>query len=326
MTQYEHSQAFSSLKGVTETIQGNLTSPQYLTALDAALERAYTPILLSTSCIDPFLGQVIGWQEVTRKRKVSFVKREEFIPIALMWLALPRRDLKALFFSALKLDRAICAEFVNSFLLSMVDYEKAASGMLTDSEGRRLPSATQEAYIREVEASAEASGSLLGVVREARTWLGHYYSLQKAVLEKYYRVCLTTARRDYEHTFNYRIRLSDIVQMYNLAMVRAVDKCDPRQGVLTTHIKFWLYSARGVLLREKVNQDATSPLVENDGEETDTPDPNLVPLLDQLEGVDTSSHLLEIARLVDPEGYGRAYLGLTESPEWILEEIEKLAC
>lgn len=311
---YEHSQAFASLKRLKETLSTNLTSAHYLQALDTMLLNGLVPIVRNTNCFEGFVTQLIGWQEANRKRKVSFLERDEFMQIALAWTLIDTREGKAHQVSKLKLDRAAVFEFLRSFVEATVDYVQACSGLLTVN-GIVLPLGDQQAYIARVEEAFESLGPLLPHVHEARRWVKYAEQFKELIVEKYVRLCLQTAQADYANYFETEANLDDMVQNYLLAASRAIDKCDPNQGVLTSYVQFWLKTARAQQLGVRKQEAATSS---SDDEAYVEPEGSFSPeLSSSLEQDQLIEEVRQIARLVDPEGYGRAYLGILESTEFL---------
>ena len=312
--QYEHSEAFASLKRLQETLSTNLVSAHYLQALDKMLHNGIAPVVRNTGCFEGFLTGLIGWQEANRKRKVSFLDRNEFIQIAIAWLLIPTREGKAQQVVRLKLDRAANFEFLESFLESTQDYVLACSGLL-NRNGQLLPYEHQRAYIAHVEKAFGSSGNLLPHIHEARYWLEFAVKFKTTILEKYVRLVLKTAQSDYQHYFKCAVNLDDLVQSYLLAAQRAIDKCDANQGVLTPYVQLWLKTAKAQKVAERKNDsntysiDDSSPGVEAPSEAMEASE--------CIEHNELVEHVRCIARLIDPEGYGRAYLGILESADYL---------
>ena len=311
---YQHSAAFASLKRLKETLNTNLTSAHYLQALDVMLMNGLMPIVRNTACFDGFITQLIGWQEANRKRKVSFLNRNEFMQIALAWLLIDTREGKAHQVSKLKLDRAAIFEFLYLFVESTEDYVSACSGQLK-RDGILLSLSEQQVYVSQVEEAFLASGVLLPHIHEAKRWVQYASQFKELIVEKYVRLCLQTAQADYANYFDLDVNLDDLVQSYLLAAQRAIDKCDPNQGVLTSYVQFWLKTARAQKAAER-KQDAvvTSSTLEDKVAEYDS---GMTEMSDSLEQAQLIEQVRQIARLVDPEGYGRAFLGILESQEYL---------
>jgi hypothetical protein len=320
MNNYAHSTNFAGMKNIAEQFDSNLTSAQYLQALDSLLFRAYAPIILATNSFDALVGQLIGWQETTRKRKVSFQHRDEFIPIALTWLCLPSREEKAARAVDLLLDRAALAEFVETFIRSMERFEQASNLLLTDQDGNPCSIEEHLAFAHSVVSSCGATsiGVLLNAITESKLYISRYHKFAEAIMTRFTRLCLMTAQRDYVNVFGHSIDLNDAVQVYMMVARRAIDKCDPRQGVLTSHIQSWLKSGRSIIADQQKGDGSAITLDDTEEEPYEGSEAEAVSRNEH------SSRVSEIARLVDPEGYGRAWLGLNESPTWIRSQMEAL--
>lgn len=314
---YEHSATFASLKGIKETLEGNYTSAQYLETLDKLIDNALRPIIQSTSLFEGFVGQLLGWQEDNRKRKVSFLDRQEFTQLACAWFLIPSKVDKSFNCQRLRIERAALLEFLVTVLEEMDPYLKACDARMVDAQGKPVPIEEQLAYRQRIEQSYNSPVTLRPYILQARHWTALAIAFKQQIVEKYVRLSLMQAQRDYVHVFSKKIRLSDVIQSYNLAVIRAIDKCDARQGVLTTYIRNWFLTARASLLESL----PAEPTVSSDSIEDASSDQSFDP--PDLEADQRIEHVRAIARLVDPEGYGRAYLGIVESFSYIKEQLEK---
>ena len=69
------------------------------------------------------------------------------------------------------------------------------------------------------------------------------------------RLALMTAKRTYTD-LNCEVPLDDLVQIYLVYLNKAIDRCDSRQGVLTTYIQNWFYPAKAEAT--KIKQENTN--------------------------------------------------------------------
>lgn len=300
-TGYQHSEAFSKLKATKESLDTNLTSAQYLKTIDALLKNAILVIVRNSHYFDDYLVRLLGWQEAHVKRKVSFVSRQEFAAATINYLIQPTKELKCEKIDDLRLERGVIFELCRSFLEALSDYEKACNHLLHPDPCREL------AYKHQVEKAFQSDGPLIASVSLVRYWTEMALDYKHKVLEKYTRMCLNQAQKDYVSYFDMSIPLDDIVQAYILVAGRALDKCDYRQGVLTSHIQTWFYTARTALSEDiggKTVNDSDETLI--DSEENDV-------LGDKIERESNILKVRKLARLVDPTGIGRLFLGIEET-------------
>lgn len=320
MTQegYEHSVTFALLKGYEETLEGNHTSAQYLETLDKMIDNALQPLIQSTSLFEGFVCQILGWQEANRKRKVSFLDRHEFLQLACAWLLLPTKVEKSLQSRRLRIERGALLEFLHTVIEASHNYLRACDATLTDDYGNLLPLEVQIAFRKEIEDAYNSPVTLRPYLLQSVYWTRQATRFKEMLLEKYIRFCLVNAQKDYVQVFETKVNLDDLIQGYMLAAMRAIDKCDARQGVLTPYIRTWFLTARASFLEEL-------PTASRDNlEETETDDPDRVTEPTDLEEKQDIEYVRQVARLADPEGYGRAYLGIVESRTFIEDELTKL--
>lgn len=297
---YTHSSAFARLKRVDERLASNATTPQYLKSLDNLLGNAVAPLILHTDVVSDFLANLLGWQERNRKRKASFLDPDSFRLRAVIWLCTPSITERIATFPKLCLDRGAVIEMCSDFLTQAQPYLDACN---THDINDANAFATKAMY----ESTYRAGRSLIMVVREVAVWLDRATDFRAQILEKYIRLALTKAQYDYTHTFRLRVPLDDLVQSYVFAAGRAIDKCDPAQGVLTNHVTNWLLTARSHMLKQ-LPHDSTEELTHEPTQDT------FLSAQDSLEAQQSARSILLAAKLLDPEGYGRACLGLPDVP------------
>jgi hypothetical protein len=157
-------------------------------------------------------------------------------------------------------------------------------------------------------------GSLYNCILQVKYWYEKAQKWKEMITEKYYRLALNSAQATYKD-YNHYIKLDDIVQIYLMVTSRAIDRCDARQGVLTTFIQNWFKSGRSEVaeLAKTQNDQSYESLVEELGDSVS----DVIGYCEQ----DTSSELIEhvahITKPLDPLGILRASMGIPEtvSPE-----------
>lgn len=329
MSAYAHSETFANLKSLKESIGVNLTSYQYLSVLDELLYRAVFPLLENTQFIELFMSQMLGWQTLNPKRKSSGIGRKAFsASVTLLILCdSPKQKLKIL--RKMRLDRAMLFEVLRR-------WTQLAKGI--ETLGVSLPSLETLSELSDLEkrCAVRPSHSLIGTYRTVNHWYYEALAFKHKILEKYVRLCLVTAKRDYVD-LDHKVPLNDIVQVYLLTASKAIDKCDPEKGVLTSHIQHWLLSAKNVVVSTYINgtgeDSATTTLssVTNrrvvdatiEASHSDSDLNELTHSDDEVrERTADTFKIREVAKAFDPTGFGRLSLGLEE----ILssEDLDKL--
>jgi len=299
---YESSVVFRDLKNIRERISGNLTTYQYLISYDDMLDNAVYPVIRDCRFFDTFILRLVGWQEKNFRRKVSFLDRKSFPHLAMNFLVSKGTEARMKAFRSMSLDRGIRVEALNTYYSLLGSYEKAC-----DLDGYDIESALHLKKQTE-DSFACTAPSLLSSVRESRYWLSVASEFKQKLLEKYVRLCLTTAQRDYTNYFDCSVKLDDLIQTYLIAASRAIDKCDYKQGVLTSHVQNWLFTARDSMAKMRDRNTDSHELINLDDVDTHSSQ-NHEEISIQLESVNVIS---ELARLMDPVGAARCYLQLSE--------------
>lgn len=303
-SQYKHSESFAQLKGITERIQGNYSTAQYIRVLDAFLLEGVDAMIDDTRYMDVVLSKVLAWSVPNFRRKVTMSGKENLVPSVLAFLLEKNATKKKALLRELKLDRIVLFYALSSFLeLLEKEYLPAVNGEL-----RILVKGDPLAFcmlrVHDVERSLHASKRLTGTYAKVKYWYEHAVDFKHQILEKYTRLCLMSAQRDYVGYFHHRVDLDDIVQTYLYMASRAIDKCDVNRGVLTTHILNWLLTGRAHLRRDEVEQPTSDEFLDEDtATDVDT---------ERRDSYSTVEHVQAVSRLIDPKGLGRYLLGIEQ--------------
>lgn len=329
------STAFASLKDVKEQIKVNLTTAQYLRILDVLLYKSMEEIVCNTRFFDAYLVRLMGWQEKNHRRKISFLDRKHVPGLILTFLFAPDSD-RLRTFKNIKLDRGLRVELVKSFLEDNQEYLNICDLNVSSLDAPTISSLFRRKI--ELEQRYPQIPELYACCISARTWLNSALEFRERIQQKYIRLTLLAARRDFDRLFSSRaIALDDMVQVYLLACLRAIEKCDSDAGTLTTHIQNWFFTARENIYRGQEralsidnrpvssspisSSDDVSELAEGAEEQSsgamslDEMDEDSF-TQDSIESYrvneDAVNGILQAARLADPLGAARVFLGLPE--------------
>lgn len=312
---YTHSESFARLKAVKESISGNLTSYQYLSVLDALLYRAVSPLVARTRWLDNYLAQILAWAVQNPKRKICGVDRSKLGSLITLFLLSESGTRRLKLVQQMKLDRTILFE-------ALRNWTRVTEPFILDLEPNL------EQLVHQTMVSDPQSLGLC--YQQVNFWYGECLSFKNKILEKYTRLCLSTAQRDYVD-IDHQVSLEDMVQIYLVTASKAIDKCDTEKGVLTTHITNWLMSAKNVALStldrttsgayggdssHKQSLGALSAVVElDDPDSGHVVSASMTAYREQQQreqGTDLSVQIQRVARVFDPLGYGRLSLGISQ--------------
>lgn len=313
---YAHSEVFASLKNIHEGLSSNLTTSQYLQALDKYLQNATTPVIVGTRFFDAFLARLVGWQEKNFRRKVSFADRRVVPARVINFLLQSTPEGRIAAFEEIKLDRGIRMEALEVFYSRMERYEAACDCTLL-APGATEPQIGYCLFVKnKIEEEMRARVNLLTVLSESKFWLDRAVAFKALILEKYTRLCINVARADYVNYFKHSVSLNDLIHWYWIAASRAIDKCDSEQGALTSHIRNWFLTARS---RVSAQRDQRSSELNIELLALDSPELQATTNGTSKEEEEDRTLRLHsvryLARLADPLGVARAYLGIEECPE-----------
>lgn len=316
---YEHSQVFDIMKNTREGIKDNYTSLQYLQTLDYFLWESLKPIAAECpSFFYNYLCKVVARQSLKASVKLTSSDRMK-LPVQLfntLTNPVPSKSFDQA--RLLYINRGVLFGFVSLFLRKLRYYMELHQSM----HNLDSPSRNTLIYRIEQQVGVRPNGNLYSALLQIIYWDKKARWWKELIMQKYTRMAILNAQRTYKD-FNHFVPLSDVVQVYMLVTSRAIDRCDARQGVLTTFIQNWFKSARGEVAHMAENQKDASyeSLVEDHGDAIhDIVGVTLPDLTEELQ-----THISYIASTLDPEGLVRTVLGIpqfaTRSQRNILQEF-----
>ena len=303
MSNYEHSETFASLKNVREEVKENLTTTQWLSTLDFFLESAIDPIATVTpDLIDNFFAKVIAWQ--SHKPSIKFSMTDKFdLPVKLFNSLTTEGNVKRSFQKSMLLNRGLLFGLICLFEKTINNIKRLHKPSLNINRSHRLHSLTL-AYTRAgiLESQQDHVFSAISQVdffSKKASWF------KGLIVQKFIRLALMSAKKTYVEV-DHAVSLNDIVQLYFIFLSRAVDRCDSRQGVLTTFIQTWFYSARSEV--HKIAEGASKTLSYEELIENGLP----LTFSSPDYGFEQMQHLAFSAKSVDPYGVVRFSLNIPE--------------
>lgn len=293
---YQHSETFASLKTLKETITENLTSYQWLSTLDFFIESAIDPIATAyPDFLDNYFAKVVAWQ--TTKPSVKFSRNAKATLPALLFNSLTTEGAKKREFQkAMMFNRGVLFGVINSYLRTVNSF------MALHDPATKIPVNKRLLLIRDAE--SKTSPHLYSATLQVQFWSEKAYAFKELIVQKYVRLALMSAKRTYT-LVDHKHNLNDIIQIYLVFLSKAIDRCDSRQGVLTTFIQTWFYSARAEVQKAVAEDQHSSyeELMEN-GQFADATQPDCK--------YESLQHVSAVAKELDPEGVLRFATGIPE--------------
>jgi hypothetical protein len=306
MKNYEHSTSFHILKNIKEELTNNYTSLQYLQTLDFFLWKALEPIAAECpSLFYNYLTKVVARQSLKSSAKFTSGERHK-LPIQLFNSLVSKSPTKAFESSKLLyINRGLLFGFISMFRNKLRYYEELSRGHHNIS----APERSTVLHRIELSLGLRPFGSLYAALLQVVYWDNKARDFKRLIVEKYTRMALLQAQKAYED-YNYFVPLDDVVQVYLLVVSKAIDRCDARQGVLTTFIQNWFKSARGEIakLAEGRTDQSYESLAEDLG---DAAHEALGVTLPDL-SMELQEHIAYVAKQVDLQGLVRTALGIPQ--------------
>lgn len=313
--EYQHSVVFDTLKRTVEEIDVNLTSAQYLHTLDYFLWQALT--LLAHACPSLFfnwMAKVVAHQTLNPSSKFTSDDKNQ-MPI-LFFNSLTLRYADNSMGPAISevqkmyLNRGFLFGLLAKFLREAASYTKLTSAFVNNPMKVRSDIAKLEQRL-----GVEDGVELYHVLRDIEHWDTKARSWKDKIVQKYTRMTILAAQKTYVD-FNHSVGLDDVSQLHLMVTAKAIDRCDPRVGVLTSFIQQWLKSARAetAKLAKGQGDDSFEYLEEVMGDSLD---------LGSVDPDSTSEVLQELsykAQVKDPVGIVRITLGI---PQYVNARYKK---
>lgn len=309
MRTYQHSLAFEAVKNTKEAISDNLTSLHYLQTLDKLLWDALEPVQrCCPSLFFNYVAKIVAHQTLRTSTKFTSLSNEERMQLPLhLFHALATQDLAHV--RKMHINRGLLFGFLSWFRSKTKAYEKLYRPSDVDEATRK-----QCLDHIERELGVVPGQSLYGTIQQMAYWDAKARWFKSLVMEKYHRTTINQAQRTYKD-YNHVVPLDDVIQIYLVVLSRAIDRCDPRLGVLTTFISNWFKSARSEVadLARVQNDVSLDAMAEEYGDAVSD-------IFGHAE-FDTSAESVEyiawVSKTMDHQGYIRASLGI---PEWVTPE------
>ena len=310
---------------VTEEIEGNYSTPQLFYVMDFIVGRALYPVFLCSSFLESSLLHTVSWYiESFRKKKISVLERHHLSAIAIQISMEPSIDEKVRLYLSMKIER-------NLTLLLIGRWLKLASGYTSLAVSGEAP-----LRLSSIEAACLVHNRsyFLSCIQEATFWTKETEAYIGSLAQKYMRLAANEALRIHRRSKANPAIVTDIDELSHnmmLGVLRAIHKCDPESGTLTSMVTSWMQSAKNTRIsgaeygiayvvpsskKKEVfvdNTDQTNAYVDIEDEENRLK-------LEEVEDETDSAHNAEdrllqlrlLAKELDPSGIARLSLGIRE--------------
>lgn len=304
MQGYKHSINFAQLKGLTEAIQGNHTSAQYVEVMDFLLYSAIEPVATHTTMYTDWLPQILAWYNTSSSRKISSVDKQQLQTLICMY-ALAPPDKRMLVIRRLRMERKLLALVIDEFLKLTAGYRYLVERCVTHPQER--PALLAEAQRIERSVGME-SGDLYACVQHVHVWYSYYIEFRSYLVEKFTRHALMKAKETYV-VLGHQLDLDDIIQHYLMAIGKAIDKFDVGLGSLASYVGQWFLNARTVCRKELGSQHESLDALSDQGFDCVGSDD----VFDNVSRGQSIARVQLLAKIADPIGLARLFLGIDES-------------
>ena len=232
--------AFNSIKTVKESLTERFSSNQLVNVLDDLLLNALTSIAQSCDYLDSMSSSCLVWYNTNTRRKISSLPKDKVLQL-LMIYPIAETKSKVRILKKLRLERNIRFFLIESFMQEALKY--------SDLEVKMLKTKDEVEYrllrdkMHSIQTTLQAKYDVGAIYRQVKFWYDQAIKFRNQIMEKYMRHTAMSASMYFKSASN-RLDLSDVVQNFQLALNKAINKFDQRKGTLTSYINHWLRHAR----------------------------------------------------------------------------------
>lgn len=282
---YKNSSTFGILKVTKETIETNYSSNQYIQVLDTCLYKAIEPILYCSDYVDGYIGSLMFWYMKETHKNITPLTKEDFAVVCFAFLQSTNAEDKLKCLYRLRLDRSLLINCVQEFLNTT---DKSTFYVGNPNLKTRVTTK------RDIEPC----------YAESLFWHNLSIEFKNQIKEKYTRLVIMEAKGQYVQS-NHRLDLDDLCQEYLLYLDKAICKYDVTKGTLTSYIQTWTNKVKNLiwirLNNVEYSYDSIIETTDIKSEEN---------IESQICSVDYNLKTEALIASVDPQGLGRALLGL----------------
>lgn len=327
-----NSASINSLKSVDETLSERYSSSQLMNVLDGLLGHALDELVRNTSYIDIMMASCLSWYSGNSRRKISSLPKAKVMYLLAIYPILQSSQQKIKVLHKLRLERNIRFYLLESFLKYAAEYnELEIRASQTRDTMERSAILNRMVSIR----NATGAGDNIGLIGcRVLYWHANAVRFRNQIMEKYMRHTVMRATSYFRSVeSNDRMDLSEIVQNFQLATNKAINKFDQRKGTLTSYINHWLRNAQtpsgGITHEYGIAYSIPASVKRGMASGTSNSPVNIfVPIHDESSAHEVASEDLSpeevverdsdiqrvrrLAKLADPSGVGRIRLGIEE--------------
>jgi len=308
------SDVINKLKSIKEVLEDNYSTEQLFDVLDALLYAGTFYMLWCSSYLEHQLMLINSWYTTSQRRKISRLPKDKFAAavVCLRVSTAASSDDKLSVVRNLGLERNLLIYHMDQWLKQV---EKISQCQHRD----------QQQFMMD-ELRVDNPERLWLAARSVKYFLNEALQFREHISQKYMRLVVNEvaahAKRQHDLTGS-RQDPSDIAQNFMLAVYKAIDKCDPLKGTLTSYVLQWIGNAKtsvqfrdetgtAYLLPSAKRGEVVNFTVDTDAEVLNNVATDELSHESNLERKQRLEEVRKIARQADPKGYGRLLLGITE--------------
>lgn len=318
-----------ALKTVQERLPDNYTSGQLFEVLDTMMYRAINPLIANTRYIDRILSIVLAWYAQNHRRRISSLSKKRLAACIMCFLAESDTKKRIVLFKRMRLERNITFFMVQHWLAIV----KPWIDLHVSTCAGTAPKNEERIFL--VQCCVVNPNQLWGTICDARYWIERATDFKDMIVEKYMRMVMMEAHTHWQiqkdKNPHLQIDLGELAQNFVLAVVKAIDKFDARQGTLTSYVSNWLKHAKitqqfrgeyGVAYviphskktsiaqqRDQVTRNLSVSIDSSEAQEV-LDDSDVETTMAQRQ---ENEQVRSIAKVSDPLGVGRLILGISET-------------
>lgn len=328
--------AMNRIKTIKESLEDRYSSSQMMNVLDQLLHNGLSALAEGSDFINSMLASCLVWYNTNTRRKISSLPKEKVLQLLTLYPVVSVEE-KSRILRKLRFERNVWFYILEAFCQHGEKYADLELRMLKTKDYFEKKAIQSKLF--NIQRSLNVHDSVTALFYNVRFWFQQAVKFRNQIMERYMRHSAMKAH-SYYRAGSSRNDLADVIQNFQLALNKAVNKFDQRKGTLTSYINFWLRGAQSAgntstheygiayTIPSNVRKEMAkgenahsvnifTPIHDNKSVEdmhSDDPTPE--------ENAERESDIVSIRRIakrVDPHGLLRIRLGIGE----VLNEDEK---
>ena len=299
---------------------------QLLKVADKLLFRSILPIIRTNSFVDQFLSSILSYGVENPRRKLTSLQRDKWISLCFLFLLANKRE-KEKIYPILRIERSATYFIVQIFNEYAQEYTELEKALVASKMDNTKYNDQIKHRMKKIRDTLGSTSSISATYKQTKFWLTKYCEYRGMILNRYGEYIVGVSKL-YAHD-KPGIDAEDVAQNAALFAAKAIDKCDVNKGSLTSYIQTWVkkalldpkyphqygiaYDIPANFRKKIVDAHETPNFIINLEDTDDVCQDDSVNVEEDIDREIEINAVRKLAKIADPEGYARIFLGIEET-------------